>query len=407
MHDLHAGERIGDYRVRRVLGRGGAGTVYEVDGPSGPVAVKLMHEQDPSGVGRKRFDREAALVQKLRHPHVVALLGFGHEAGLPYIVFELLNGRSLKSMLRREGPFDAAGAGRMVLQMLEALMAAHAMGIIHRDIKPANVYICDDQGPDFVKVLDFGLAKALEGEGAEVATITDTGYRLGTPRYMSPEMARGQQVGEAGDIYSLGLVFAEMLSGSPVVQATSQIDVMMAHANDDQLELDEAITHSPFAQCIRQSLAKNPAQRFATATAMHDAVKTALHYHEQALQIAQRFPDAPADAATLLYDGSKESADPLLATEEIDPTPAMPARQQQAPAALAATMAFPEGFDPSTIPQARAAPTMLMPPTVPVREAPPTLMRPPTTNHTGMRITLAVVIVLIVAGVAAAVMMLR
>ncbi len=354
-HDgLRIGERIASYRIRRVLGRGGAGTVYEAEteGDGSIVALKVMHEQDPSGVGRKRFIREAALVKKLRHPHVVDIFSYGHtEHGPPYIAFELLTGNSLKTRLRRNGAYDVATAGKIMLQVLDALIAAHALGIIHRDVKPANIFICDGHADTYTKVLDFGLAKALEGEGDEVATITDTGYRLGTPRYMSPEMARGQRVGDAGDIYAMGLVLAEMLSAEPVVKGGSQIDVLMAHANEDALVLAPSIIASPFGEIIRIAIAKEPSDRFATASEMRSAVHKALSAHLRALHLAERLGNVdPDEAATLMLE--EPAGDPLMQTEEMEPSQNPVVNPQ-----LASTIALPEGLAGSG-PNSRAAETV-------------------------------------------------
>ena len=317
---LPAGTRIDGYRIRRALGRGGAGTVYEAEaeGSSEPVALKVMHESDPSGVGRRRFTREAALVKKLVHPHVVDMVGFGHaEWGAPYIAFELLHGHSLKQRLKKTGPLSVADAGKVILQVLDALVAAHALGIIHRDIKPANIFVCDGHQDTYTKVLDFGLAKALWGEGAEVASITDTGYRLGTPRYMAPEMARGQPMGAPGDLYAVGLVLAEMITGAPVVKGKSQVDVLMTHASHDALALDEAAKQSPFAIPILRALKKDASARYATAGEMHRVVKDALAKYLRALHVAERFNKVGADeAATLMYDGT--STDPMNQTAELE-----------------------------------------------------------------------------------------
>ncbi|MEQ9318439.1 MAG: serine/threonine-protein kinase, partial [Polyangiaceae bacterium] len=251
--DLRPGETVAGYTIDRAVGRGGSASVYRATHPSRSeqVAFKVMHEHDPSGVGRPRFAREAALLQKLDHPHVVQMLDYGFtEAGLPYIVFELLRGRSLFAAIKRFGAFDPSRAGRITLQLLSALGAAHQLGIIHRDIKPGNVYLCAGHDGDYAKLLDLGLAKALEGDGPETDTITGTGYRLGTPRYMSPEMARGQKVGAQGDLYAMGLILAEMLAGEPVVKGNVQVDVLMAHGSATPITVDRAVTESPFASVI-------------------------------------------------------------------------------------------------------------------------------------------------------------
>jgi len=318
--DLRVGEQVVGYRIARILGRGGSATVYEAArNGEPPAALKIMHAQDPSGVGRQRFNREAALVLKLQHRHVVRLLEYGYtEAGLPFIVFELLRGSSLKTALRREGPFEALRAGRVALQVLDALIVAHGMGIIHRDIKPANIFMCEGHDSDLAQVLDFGLAKALEGDGPELETLTETGYRLGTPRYMSPEMARGQKVDAAGDVYGLGLVFAEMLAGKPVVQSRSQVDVLVAHSSVHPLPLEDGVKRSPFSSAIQRALAKDLAVRYRTALQMRADVESALSLHLRAHEIVDRLGSLSPDMAPTMVMEPEEAA--TVAEDQLDTT---------------------------------------------------------------------------------------
>lgn len=305
--DLRPGDQVAGYTIECAIGRGGSASVYRASHPQHAelVAFKIMHEHDPSGVGRPRFAREAALLQKLDHPHVVKMTDYGYtESDLPYIVFELLRGRSLYAAIKRLGPFDPMRVGRIALQLLDALGAAHALGIIHRDIKPGNVYLCAGHEHDYAKLLDLGLAKALEGDGPETDTITGTGYRLGTPRYMSPEMARGQRVGAAGDLYAMGLIIAEMLTGDPVVKGNVQVDVLMAHGNDRPLPLDDAIERSPFASVIRRALAKAQDVRYRTALQMHADVQAAVAMYERALEVSQMVGMSPTAS---LDDGDMQA----------------------------------------------------------------------------------------------------
>ncbi len=301
--DFAAGETVAGYRVEAVIGRGGSATVYRaVAAMGGPaVALKIMHEHDPSGVGRKRFAREAALLQKLQHPHVVRMFDYGYtDRDLPFIVFELLQGRSLKSAVRHAGAFAPERVGRITLQLLDALVVAHDMGIIHRDIKPGNVFLRSGQAHDHALLLDLGLAKALEGDGIETNTITGTGYRLGTPRYMSPEMARGDKAHAPGDLYAIGLLMAEMLDGEPVVRAQAQIDILMAHASPGDLDVSPAVQGSPFHSVVRRALAKDLKVRYRNAIQMRADVEGALTLHERALATAARFENVSAEMAPTL-----------------------------------------------------------------------------------------------------------
>ena len=324
-YDLSIGETVAGYRIDKLIGRGGSATVYEarkVEPPdprlAGSVAFKVMHEHDPSGIGKQRFAREAALSQKLEHPHVVRLLDYGYtDREWPFIVFELLRGLSLKAAIRQRGPFDVPTTARFTLEILAALAAAHELGIIHRDIKPANVFLHRTEQGEAVRVLDLGLAKALFGDGVEVQTLTGTGYRLGTPRYMSPEMARGQKVGLAGDLYAVALLMAEMITGQPVVRGQSQVELLLAHSEDTPLPLDEEVCRSPFHGVILRGLAKDVQVRYHTAMQMRADVEAALMLHERLPDLAAaQAAFAPDMAPTMVYGGSESRVDSDLAAED-------------------------------------------------------------------------------------------
>jgi serine/threonine protein kinase len=232
-------------------------------------------------------------VTKLRHPNVVEIFDYGHtDDGLPYIAFEMLEGLSLKEALA-EGGFGEVRAGEIALSVLDALIAAHDMGIIHRDIKPGNIFLRESVEPS-VQVLDFGLAKALVGDKLETATLTKTGYRLGTPRYMSPEMARGYPVQETSDLYSLGLVLAEMITGRPVIEGDVHVAIMLEHASDAPLTLPAELAHSPLRAVIERALQKNPDDRFTSARAMREALVVALEDIQPPIEASA--PSEPAES---------------------------------------------------------------------------------------------------------------
>ncbi len=193
-HDFQPGEIIAErYRVEAAIGRGGYGSVYRVTSLQGgpQVALKVMHARlQHREVEIKRFQREVSLVARLQHPNVVRTIDYGHTSdGMPFSVFELLRGSALKYALRQEGPQGLDRAGAILLQVLHALEAAHSLGVIHRDIKPANIFLCAQADPNAsVKVLDFGIAKALSADTqADYTSLTATGQMLGTPHYMAPE----------------------------------------------------------------------------------------------------------------------------------------------------------------------------------------------------------------------------
>jgi serine/threonine-protein kinase len=244
----HGEVLAGRYQLMDTIAVGGSGAVYRAAVDSGGhVAVKVMHAEHPEGdAERRRFGREAQIIQALVHPHVVRVLDYGHTRdGMPFLVFPLLDGNTLDSKLKIAGALPAAEVGRISLQVLSALERAHDEGIAHRDIKPANIFLVPSVLGDNVQILDFGLAKLVfQGDGAEV---TRHGALVGTPRYMAPEQVRGEQVSETADIYSFGLVMAEMLLGHPVVTASRELDIYMTHGSDKPLELAEVVLASPFA----------------------------------------------------------------------------------------------------------------------------------------------------------------
>jgi serine/threonine-protein kinase len=285
LRDYPAGVRhvvVNGYRLEDTVAVGGSGMVYravrEADGEV--VALKLMHGHlEDREAEWKRFRREAEIVQTLVHPHVVELLDYGHDAhGVPYLVFPLLAGEPLSERLKR-GPIDIETVGRLSLHVLSALERAHALDIAHRDIKPANIFLEVAAGDELVaKVLDFGLAKLQSAAGGD---ITRTGALIGTPRYMAPEQVRGETVGMAADIYSLGLVMAEMLSGAPVVDAEAEIDVYMAHGSDHPLDLAPEVLRSPFAAIIRRAVAKELEVRYQQASQMHADVEAVASLYQR------------------------------------------------------------------------------------------------------------------------------
>ena len=260
----------GTYRIVDTIAIGGSGTVYHAEqlDSGDSVAVKLMHAGHPEGdLERQRFSREAEIIKQLAHQHVVRMIDYGHSAdGMPFLVFPLLEGRTLKERIADEGALSWAEVGRLSIQVLSALERAHRLDIVHRDMKPANLFLCSSPIGESVKILDFGLARAVQvAAGAE---LTRTGAVLGTPRYMAPEQVRGEAVGQTADIYGFGLVMSEMLLGHPLVTAEAELDVYMVHGADKPLELPVDVLRTPFAAVIRRAVAKPLEVRYRSAGQM-------------------------------------------------------------------------------------------------------------------------------------------
>ena len=218
----------GRYRLDAQIGAGGMSTVYRAFDTTleRQVAVKLMHREIASDSDQlERFRREARSVAQLNHPHIVGVIDAGEEDGRPYIVFEYVEGETLKERIRRMGRLPVDEAIAYAIEIARALGAAHARSIVHRDIKPQNVLV-DEEGS--AKVTDFGIARSLEEEG-----LTADGRVLGTTDYVSPEQALGHDVDGQSDIYSLGIVLYEMLAGDVPFHGENQVSVAMKHVRED------------------------------------------------------------------------------------------------------------------------------------------------------------------------------
>jgi serine/threonine-protein kinase len=219
VREVEPGRCIGDYRVISTLAAGGMGVVLvaEHERLGRRVALKLLKpELGDDGDALSRFADEALTVSQLRHEHIVEVTGFGTTPeGETYMVMELLEGESLGMRLAREGPFSAARAAGICVQIAAALEAAHALGIVHRDLKPGNVFLVDRQGNrDYVKVLDFGMAKLVGPARNSERTRTRAGMVIGTPQYMSPEQGQaGAEIDHRTDVYALGVMLYEMVTG--------------------------------------------------------------------------------------------------------------------------------------------------------------------------------------------------
>jgi serine/threonine-protein kinase len=218
----------GRYRLDAQIGSGGMSTVYRAFDLTleRPVAIKLMHREIASDSDQlERFRREARAVARLSHPHIVGVIDAGEDEHRPYIVFEYVEGETLKERIRRMGRLPIDEAIAYTIEIARALGCAHMHQIVHRDIKPQNVLI-DAEGS--AKVTDFGIARSLEQEG-----LTADGRVLGTTDYVSPEQALGQDVNGQSDIYSLGVVLYEMLTGEVPFHGENQVAVAMKHVRED------------------------------------------------------------------------------------------------------------------------------------------------------------------------------
>jgi tRNA A-37 threonylcarbamoyl transferase component Bud32 len=262
----------GRYQIKSALGEGGMGTVYRGLQLSldREVAIKVIHANLAADRNTaKRFLREARLSSRLNQPNIINVYEFGQtEDGILYLAMELLRGRSLHQVIQSQF-LELDRIQRIGLQLCDALEAAHNQGIIHRDLKPGNIMILDEPaGRDLLKVLDFGLAKSLVND---TTNITNTNALMGTPLYMSPEQVEGRPSDQRSDLYSLGCILYQMLTGRPPFVGDTINAVLSAHLRDAPAQLPERVPPE-LAAMMGRMLAKHPDQRVGSAAEIREVL---------------------------------------------------------------------------------------------------------------------------------------
>lgn len=274
------------YEILRKIGEGGFGAVFEGRqiATGREIALKILHPHnvsDPTVVGR--FKREAEACSKLRSPNIVIIYDFDQtEDGILYLAMELVRGKSLQQLQRSEGPLETARVLKILDQVAAALGEAHIKGIVHRDMKPENVMVETRDGEDFVKVLDFGIAKIISGDAAKNApALTAFGQTVGTLEFMSPEQLRGKALDGRSDIYGLGMMSYEMLTGVlPFQNAKSATEVIQFHLEKEppapsRLKPELKI-HTAADSVVMKMVAKSREDRHGDAAALRTHIQEAL-----------------------------------------------------------------------------------------------------------------------------------
>jgi eukaryotic-like serine/threonine-protein kinase len=270
-----AGDVIADrYELEELCGSGGMSSVFRAHDVQldRRVAIKILLERyagDNEYV--ERFRREARAVAQLSHPNIVTVIDRGEDEGRQYIVFEYVEGENLKDLIVRSGPLPLRRAVELALAVADGLAFAHERGLVHRDVKPQNVLL---SGDGKVKVTDFGIARSLEVEHG----VTQTGTVLGTGEYLAPEQASGEPVSPATDVYSLGVVLWELLTGDVPFDGENFVAVALRHVNEQPPSLRERRADVPprLANAVERALQKDPARRFASMGAFAQELRSCL-----------------------------------------------------------------------------------------------------------------------------------
>ncbi len=374
MAEISIGSVLGGYRIEGLAGEGGMGRVYRATqmGLSRQVALKvIMPELATQPDFRERFSRESRLTASIEHPNVIPVYEAGESDGQLFIVMRWVEGTDMRSVIVREGMLDPERVVAIVEQVAAALDAAHGGGLVHRDVKPANVMLTRSHGVEHVYLMDFGLTKQA---GAGTA-LTKTGAFVGTPDYMPPEQIKGERADARTDVYALGCLLFNALTGRPPYDRDTEVAKMYAHLHDPPPSLLEARPGTPAGldAVVSRALAKEPEGRYPSAGDLGRAARAALTGAD---------PSQPERslATGLAAPGATELSPPPVAPQ---PSPATPA-----------TEATPAAPPPEATPAAPAA----APPTPPAPAA-PQRSRVPGLAFVGALVLGVVVAILAVAGV--------
>ncbi|HWU86277.1 MAG TPA: protein kinase [Kofleriaceae bacterium] len=327
--DTLLGKVLGErFQVQALLGQGGSGTIYRAEHITlrRKVAIKVLHaELSRDDLAVERFRREATTVAEIDNEHIVEIHDFGRAPdGRLYLAMELLEGETLDAVLARERTLSVERTADILIQVGEALMEAHAIGYVHRDLRPRNVYLAVRRGKaNFVKLLDFGLAKLVETDAS--AASTSLGMTFGDPRYMAPEQARGDRIDRRADIYQLGCVAYEMLTGAPPFSGNRVFDILTKQVTEAPQPLPSRRRDVPLwmEAAVTKMLAKDPDNRFATTTRMVEALRRGLETGEvMEDEIARRRESIPPPSVSRVMHkmGLSQPADPPAPATTFDGT---------------------------------------------------------------------------------------
>jgi eukaryotic-like serine/threonine-protein kinase len=356
------GKLLGErFQVQEYLGQGASGTIYRAEHVTlrRKVAIKVLHnELSRDDLAVERFRREATTVAEIDNEHIVEIHDFGRTPdGRLYLAMELLEGETLDLSITRDKTLSVERAADILIQVGEALMEAHAIGYVHRDLRPRNIYLAVRRGKaNFVKLLDFGLSKLVESDAQ--AASTSLGMTFGDPRYMSPEQARGDRIDRRADIYQLGCVAYEMLTGAPPFVGNRVFDILTKQVTEIPAPLPTKRSGVPLwmEASVAKMLAKDPENRFATTTRMVEALRRGLETGEvMEDEIARRRESIPPPSVSRVMQRMGMTT-PAETPREV---PHMP--QRELPPLPAATVVGVGVGTPSAAEPARAEPAKVEP----------------------------------------------
>jgi serine/threonine protein kinase len=272
---------VAAYSYDATLGKGGMGVIYKahhnVIGRT--VAIKMLTSSRLTDEDIHRFQREGKAIGRLHHPNIIHVFEFGvTEEGHPYMVMDYVEGTTLQHLIKKAGALSRNQSLDIADQICSAMDHAHAVGIVHRDLKPSNIMLeKNSQGRYIVKIVDFGIAKIMQKEGPDDGTITHTGEIFGSPTYMSPEQAQGKRADHRSDIYSIGCILYEMLSGVPPLQAESAMEMVLKQINVKPHTMKDAALGKEFSECLEfivgKTLEKDASRRFQSCRTLRKALE--------------------------------------------------------------------------------------------------------------------------------------
>ncbi len=317
--EIKPGDHVaGRFRIVEQIGKGGFSVVYRAyqETMRRFVALKVL-KPSISGDDQvvERFRREALFASHLSHPNTITLFDYGRtEGGLCYIAMEYLDGTELGPVVRQSGGFELTRVWSILVQASQSLAEAHRLGLIHRDLKPENLYLVEQGDEELVKVLDFGLSKAVRGASASAADpeamtpLTQEGKVFGTPLYMAPEQAKDDPISPAIDVYALGHIAYEMITGEArYSDMSAAMDIMLRQIYDPPLELDGPAGDTPFTELIHRCTIKDPDERIGTADRLHDLLASE--------QFLEYMPPGPHRHRLQERDAAHQAWAPGLGTE--------------------------------------------------------------------------------------------